>query len=220
MLLVTPSRSPRRAGPRPVWLPVLGLVAALTLLAGCTDGPDPDPEPGTALSTPLQGYDTSAAGVQRASFCDLVDEPAVEEALGEVRPPEEADPTDEVAPTDEWRDGDRLREVGDIVQEYGCRWEGESATGSGWVLAPPVTTRQAERMLDEAPPRGCRVVPDAPAYGDPSRTLSCDDGSRIRFAGLFGDAWLTCEIEAPSPDDLGRDLAGRWCVAVADGAAS
>lgn len=199
MLLVT---SPRSAA-----LPALGLLAALTL-AGCTDSPDPAPEPDTALTTPLQGYDTATAGVQRTSFCDLIDDGEITEALGAY---------DGVT---EWRDGDRLREVGDIVQEYGCRWEGERATGSGWVLAPPITTGQAERMLEARPTRGCRTVADAPAYGAPSRTLSCDRGSRMRFAGLFGDAWLTCEIEGQSQADVTRDLAGRWCVAVAQAAAS
>jgi hypothetical protein len=211
VLLVTSSRSPgravRRGVPRSARLPLVAVVAVA--LAGCTDSPRPAPEPDTALTTPLSGYDTSTAGVQRASFCDLLDEAAVEEALGES------------AEVEEWRDGDRLREVGDIVQEYGCRWEGESATGSGWVLAPPVTTRQAERMLEVEPERGCRAVPDAPAYGDPSRTLSCDGGSRVRFAGLFGDAWLTCEIAgSQGQEEVTRDLAGRWCVAVAQAAAS
>jgi hypothetical protein len=39
--------------------------------------------------------------------------------------------------------------------------------------------------------------------------------SRASYRGLFGDAWLVCEVEQPAgaaADAL--DVAGRWCVGV------
>ena len=46
------------------------------------------------------------------------------------------------------------------------------------------------------------------AYGRPTSALECGDSTLVR--GLFGDAWLSCEL---SSNDL--DLVGRWCLAVA-----
>lgn len=218
MPFLTPDRSPHRSTRRPprrgrrrpgrARLRLAGLAALVALtpvLAACTDAPAPTDGPDPVLTTPLKGYDTSEAGVQRASFCDLVDEESVTEALGEVE-----DST-------EWSDGDRLRSVGDIVQEYGCEWRGSQARSRAWVLAPPVTRGQARRILAEEPARGCRPQQGAPAYGTPSRTMVCDSGRTVRHAGLFGDAWLTCEV---SGREVTQDLAGRWCVAVAQAAAS
>jgi hypothetical protein len=43
--------------------------------------------------------------------------------------------------------------------------------------------------------------------------------TRTSYRGLFGDAWLVCEVEQPAgatADPL--DLAGRWCVGVLEAA--
>lgn len=185
-----------------VVLPVV--VAGAGLLTACTRADLPEPEP--ALATPLASYDTGRAVVTRAEFCELVGPDALEEALGEVVEPET------------WGDGDRI-DVGarrDAVQEFGCRWPARAATGAAWVAAPPVSLDLARRLVGEQPGAGCSHVTDAPAYGDPSRAVTCADGT-LRFAGLFGDAWLTCELRGP---DVDVDAAGRWCVAVAEAASS
>ncbi|MDP1788725.1 MAG: hypothetical protein Q8K56_00210, partial [Rhodoglobus sp.] len=59
----------------------------------------------------------------------------------------------------------------------------------------------------------------APAYGVPSLALVCEDGgTRLRsYRGLFGDAWLTCQLSAPKTVTAAvqADRASRWCVSVA-----
>lgn len=177
--------------------------ALVTVLTACTgDAPPPDDE---ALSTPLASYDTSKAVVKRTGFCGEVAVDALQEAVGEV-----------VEPTT-WQDGDRVAVDGgrDRVQEYGCAWESDRASARAWVLAPPVTTDLARELVGGEPEAGCRPIPRADDYGTPSRALTCTDGT-VRYAGLFGDAWLTCELTTPDPDPR---LAGRWCVAVATAAA-
>ena len=48
-------------------------------------------------------------------------------------------------------------------------------------------------------------------------------GGRASYQGLFGDAWLTCELSL-SPDAMDAstvgllDRTGAWCVGVAQGA--
>lgn len=194
----------------PVRLPALlpAVVAGACLLTGCTGAGAPEPE--RALATPLASYDTGRAVVTRAEFCELVGPDALEEALGQVVEPET------------WRDGDRVvvargqEAVQEAVQEFGCRWSAGTTTGSAWVLAPPVPLDLARRLVGEQPGAGCSRVTDAPAYGDPSRAVTCQDGT-VRFAGLFGDAWLTCELGGP---DVDVEAVGRWCVAVAEAASS
>lgn len=176
----------------------------VTVLTACTGDASPPDEP--ALSTPLASYDTSEAVVKRAAFCEQVGVDTLQEAVGEV-----------VEPT-AWQDGDRVAVAGgrDRVQEYGCAWESDRTSARAWVAAPPVTPELAGELVAEEPPQGCRPLPRADRYGKPSRALTCTDGT-VRYAGLFGDAWLTCELTTPEPDP---GLAGRWCVAVATAAAS
>jgi hypothetical protein len=69
---------------------------------------------------------------------------------------------------------------------------------------------------------GCEVGA-GPAYGAPTLALTCtrDDGVRASYRGLFGDAWLVCEVARPTAADWDVvDRAGRWCVGVLEAAAS
>ena len=73
---------------------------------------------------------------------------------------------------------------------------------------------------------GCRPLPDAAPFGDPSVALLCrsrgDGGALVAsYRGLFGDAWLTCAVQPDAATDE-ADLAARadrWCAAVLGAAA-
>ena len=68
---------------------------------------------------------------------------------------------------------------------------------------------------------GCQTDP-GPVFGAPTLALTCtkDDTTRASYRGLFGDAWLVCEVELPAgqASDI-VDVAGRWCVGVLEAAA-
>jgi hypothetical protein len=204
------------------------LAALLTLvvtLAGCTGDTSSTPSaaPTTQAAdrgTALSDLDTSALVVRRAPFCDLVDPDAVARALGE-------EPTDVSA----HRSGQRTRiddgtgtAVTDVVHEFGCTWSAGGSRAEAWVFVPPVTRDRARTLVDLArKTTGCRVLPGAAAYGDPSLATTCrlDAGIQVGYRGLFGDAWLACTLTTPGgqQEEL-TDQAGRWCAAVAAGAAS
>jgi hypothetical protein len=192
-------------------------VALLVTLSGCTgdDGGERPPEPTT---TPLSGYDTGSVTVARGAFCDLLDDAAVEQLLG-------GEPERERA----WGDGDELPfGEGDVGHEWGCDVTGpDGETLRAWVFAPPVTDDRARELAAGLRSGSCRPLPDAPRVGSPGAAVDCrlDGGARlVRFAGLVGDAWLTCELYAPREVEGTRaelaERTGRWCVTVLEAAAS
>jgi hypothetical protein len=215
----------RLAVPAALLTPALGLVLVLVLvLAGCSGDASSTPAsaPTTVASddgTPLADVDTSALVVGRAPFCDLVDPATITSALG-------SEPTEVSAR----RSGQRAHvtdDVTDVVHEFGCTWAAGGSRAEAWVFVPPVTRPRATALARLARQRaGCTELADAPAYGDPSVALSCrldsDNGTGIAvsFRGLFGDAWLACSLTTPGgeQEEL-TDRAGRWCAAVAEGAA-
>lgn len=179
------------------------------LLAGCdSDAPQPDATP-TATATPLAEIATDTVAVAREGFCERVAPAAVEAALGGA-------PDD----SDAWSNGERARlaaGVTDVAHEYGCAWTAGRATARAWVFAPPVTTGQAvELRRGAARARGCDPIADAPAFGTHDRAVRC--GNEVAFHGLFGDAWLSCSLQAPGSDLLER--AEQWCATVLQAAAA
>lgn len=193
---------------------VTGIVA-LALATGCTaETPEPEAEP-TVVNTPLAGYDTARIAVARSPFCDRIAAEAVLDALG--------DAADDTA---SWTDGRRFTVPGeesedtDVAHEYGCRYsttDGLAATA--WLFAPPVTSARAREVLADS--RGCRRTNDTD-FGEPSAATRCTTGGpgggtvAVGFRGLFGDAWLSCTVEAPArwePEDLAA-RADQWCVQV------
>ena len=190
---------------------VVAAVALTSAMSGCTSSDDPEPPAAqpSASSTPLQDFATEGLSVVRGEFCARVPSAAVSEAL-------DGEPAD----TGSWANGDRTRlaaGVRDVAHEYGCSWTAADGTvARAWVFAPPVTPSSAAVLGRQSRrAEGCRPLPDAPAYGDPSVAVRC--GREISFRGLFGDAWLSCSLQSPgtAPD---VDRAGRWCVAVAQAA--
>ncbi len=206
-----------------VWATVRRTTAALALLAalvGCTADPAPqepaaDPEP-----TPLESADTAPVNVVRGPFCDRVSPTGVEHALADV-------PADH----ESWANGDRERlpdGTRDRVQEYGCRWTAADGTqASAWVFAPPVTRAHARALTQDVTRNAfgasCRATPDAADFGAPGATATCslDTGNTlVERAGRFGDAWLTCSLQAPGdPTDL-TTRASDWCAQVVEAARS
>ena len=211
-----------RLTPSPSGLAMISMVAlaGALVLGGCDDGgSEPAPAP-TPSSTPLADFDPSGVSVGRADFCALVAPTAVEEAL--------AGP---VSDARTWANGDRTEVapgVRDVVHEYGCSWSAEDAEARAWVFAPPVTAAQARVLArSAADAKGCTTIPDAVAYGSPTAAVRCraDDATTTTLHGLFGDAWLSCSLTAPSPTGQGQPAellqrAGQWCVTVAQASSS
>lgn len=191
---------------------VLATLVAVTGLTACDGDEQPQTPVSSIVSTPLADFSTTGITIARADFCSRVAPAAVEEALGST--PESAD---------SYANGDRAQlapGLRDVAHEYGCVWKAADGTvARAWVLAPPVTAEQAAALRRAATGRGCRPVEDAPPYGDPSVAVRC--GTQTAFHGLFGDAWLSCSVEATAgaPDAL-LDRTGRWCVTVARAASA
>lgn len=191
---------------------VLATLVAAAALTGCDDTEQPEVPTPSAVSTPLTDFSTDGITITRADFCSRVAPNAVEEALGG---------TAESSKT--YANGDRAQVaagVHDVAHEYGCIWKAADGTvARAWVFAPPVTAEQAVTLRKSATGKDCRPVRGAPAYGDPSVAVRC--GSETSFHGLFGDAWLSCSVEATGSDRAALlDRAGRWCVTVAQAAAA
>lgn len=212
------------SGPRPTTRrTVVGsaVAALLLLLPACSgdDDPAPTPTPEAASTPALADVAPGAVTVARGPFCEAVAESAVEAALGGP-----------AASSRSWDNGDAVAvaDGSDVAHEHGCAWRGEApAVAEAWVFAPPVTTGRARAVAraEERRP-GCRPLPDAAPFGEPGAALLCRspavDGALVAsYRGLFGDAWLTCAVQAGAGTDE-ADLAARadrWCAAVL-GAAS
>jgi hypothetical protein len=126
-----------------------------------------------------------------------------------------------------WRNGQRAAlapGVSDVAHEFGCRWAGRrGAAASAWVFAPPVTRGEARRLrADALAVPGCRAVPGVPRFGRPTVAVRCTDhgATTVALHGLFGDAWLSCSVTAPTRSSTGLvDRSEQWCVSVALAAA-
>ena len=166
-------------------------------------------------TTPLASYDASSATVTRGAFCAALDHRQVAAAL-------DAEPES----TTSWLNGDPVEVTDgmeDVGHEFGCEYAGADGTvARAWVFAPAVDADQAQRLVrsaGQAP--GCEAV-DGPAFGDPTLALTCtnDGGAQASYRGLFGDAWLVCEVVRPPGATWDVvDRAGRWCVGVLEAAA-
>ncbi|MDR6173409.1 hypothetical protein QE364_004009 [Nocardioides zeae] len=212
-----PSSRPRR---RSVTASAAAVAAAVLLagLAGCSGDDEPEEAAPTAAPPPvLTDLDTTALVVERASFCDDVDPAAVAAALGTGE-----DSEAQAAP---YSSGDAV-DLGTgeerLVHELGCRWGDGAASPAGaaaWVFVPPVPPADAEEYVAATPTDGCNVL-EGPAFGAPTLALACalDGATEVSFRGLFGDAWLTCTLTAPTATTSAEELverAGAWCAAVA-----
>lgn len=192
---------------------VLGVIAVVLglLLAACGGAEQkaaPKPAP-----TPIAKLDTVAMQVPRIEFCGLLPRSALTAALGAKQ--------DSVTA---YGNGDEQEISGvgkDVLHELGCAW---TTTGGviarAWVFARPIDAAFARKVISSSTrSTRCRAVPGS-LFGKPSTTQTCrfpDGSQRVRHAGLFGQTWLTCEIEASdtSAPRL-RSRTDAWCVEVAN----
>jgi hypothetical protein len=194
---------------------VTALVVGGGVLALGRDGDEPAaPAEESFKTTPLSKYDATGVVVTRGAFCDAIDDRQVSAALG-------GDPAD----SSSWENGDTIdlgNGVEDVTHEFGCRYAAEDGTtAQAWVFAPPVDAEQAQRLARSAAKGpGCQAGA-GPPFGTPTLALTCtkDGVARASYRGLFGDAWLVCEVVRPAAATWDAvDRAGRWCVGVLEAA--
>ena len=198
---------------------LVGTLVGTLLVSGCTQdkAAAPEPEPSTDVGTPLADVSTQRLAVARQPFCDRLDDAAVERALdGPVRRERAYVSGEKTRVTDE---------VTEVVHEHGCVFHGPAgASVRAWVFAPPVTRGLAADLVAAArATKACRADETAPAFGRPWVALRCrgSDGLSVSWRGLFGDAWLVCEVTARGEDDDAvADRASRWCAEVVRAAGS
>jgi hypothetical protein len=205
---------------RPVRFLLVAGVATVVAVGGgvlALGGADePAPAKTSFTTTPLSGYDTVGVVATRGPFCDRVDERQVSAALG-----------GEATDSSDWQNGDTIdlgNGVQDVAHEFGCRWTAADGTvAQAWVFAPPVAADQAQRLARSAAKGpGCEKG-SGPPFGSPTLALTCakDGVARASYRGLFGDAWLVCEVTRPAGATWDMtDRAGRWCVGVLQAASS
>jgi hypothetical protein len=173
-----------------------------------TESPSPTP-------SNLADVDLSDLPIERQPFCETLDDDAVEDALG-------AAPSG----TSHYGNGDRVpltTGLTDVSHEYNCTFD--AATGSQarvWVFAEPVTAAVGQTILRDARrERGCSELDRVPMFGTPSLATLCRPSGparhRVTLRGLFGDAWLTCQLSTPAATGAQPTIqrAGQWCVRVA-----
>ena len=171
---------------------VLGLVA----LGGCDGTPSAHPTTTapTPTTTPLSAYSTPIeATVSRSLFCDRVSPTAIEHAIG--GPPESST---------SWVNVDKTP-TGQIGREYGCAWGTAAGHASAWVFAPPITRARATALAKLGPGMKCERSKSPLEFGDPMSSYVCrlNTGKHItQLAGLFGDAWLTCQAPSEAVDEF------------------
>lgn len=183
----------------------VAVVALLAFASGCLES---DAEPKPPKPTPIGKLQTASMIIPREAFCEQVPAKAVEAAIKGV-----------VDNAREWTDGEAGK-TGDVGQEFGCEWKSaDGLEARAWVYARPVTGKFAREVIDKTSRRPLCTPERPPAFGSPSQLQVCQLGGgvlRVRHAGLFGDAFLTCEVSAPTADRQQlRVRAGTWCVDVA-----
>lgn len=188
---------------------------AVTVLAGCGGDDAPTTVP-SSVATPISELRTDDLSLVRVEFCDLVDRAAVRRALaGAARS------------ATSWGNGDPVPggSPGDIGHEVGCAWKGSGGrTARAWVFARPVSESFATSLVaSTADQARCRVV-DGPRFGSPTVSQVCSltqpgvpgGITRVRYAGLFGDTWLTCEVTGPRAErSQVKVRSAAWCVSIA-----
>jgi hypothetical protein len=218
-----PGRPRRRL--RRVAVVLVALLATGAVVYGGLRGDAPVPRGAATPSrtpaptpTPLSSLDLSGLPIARAPFCDAIDRDDVVTALGGP-----------VSRTSNYDSGDRATLAAgltDVAHEYNCGYAAANGTRArAWVFAAPVTTSTGRNLARESTRGiGCRPVVGGPQFGTPSVATRCRTtspaGVAVTLRGLFGDAWLSCELSTPGPGRGASDAATvrraeQWCVRLA-----
>ncbi len=212
---------------------VAAVVVAGLLASACTStGAGPDgATTGSASPTVSTGpqeahLDLSALAVPRADVCGLLAADDVEQALGGP-----------LAGTDHYGNGDTAEVAPgrvDVVHEFGCVYLGKDGTAARtWIFARPVLPQEARELVRRARRGRDCAFPASVRFGTPSLTSVCEvEGAptegplvRARLEGLYGDAWMGCEVSEPTAEPTAQPTAqdGRadvvqraeqWCTEV------
>jgi len=190
---------------------VASVLIGAVLTAGCSGSDEPSTTP-TVAPTPIAKLDVGAVSLARAEFCDRVPRSAVRRALG-----------GDAESDDSWGNGDPVATdegSGDVGHEIGCAWTGAGgAAARAWVFARPVDAALAHDLARTAGHREGCIAEATSVFGSPAVLQRCTLAGgvvRERRAGLFGDAWLTCEITTPGTVGA-RERGTRldaWCAQV------
>jgi hypothetical protein len=196
---------------------VLGGIATVGLVIGGVlvfgnDDPRQVAGPAPFRTTPLVQLDADRVTISRSPLCEGIDPRQISAAVGGAPETSRA-----------WTNGDRLlvaEGVEDVAHEFGCEYVGADGTlARAWVFAPPVTRGQAHGLARKAAKAAACAAGDGPAFGHPTLALTCPDADgamRASYRGLFGDAWVVCEVARPAGATWEvTDRAGRWCAGVA-----
>jgi hypothetical protein len=169
----------------------------------------------SAGSSALQQPRPAAPAVRRGPLCAALQNADVRAALGGP-----------VARRTGYAPGQRVLlapGVRDVSSEYACVFRARTgAQARVWVFAEPVTRQTATVLVRRAArATGCRPAAIAEGFGSPSAGTLCPGPSRpgrdLVVRGLFGDAYLSCELVTTGSETTGQALrrADSWCAGVA-----
>lgn len=182
-----------------------GLLAIALLVTGCSGSDEPARR--ATKATPITRLDVPSVRLARAEFCDQVPEASVRRALGAAPDSDRS-----------WGNGDPVPDgaTGDLAHEIGCSWSADDGSAaSAWVFARPVTAAFAGTLVRTATRRRGCTTEQTSVFGSPAllQTCAASGAERLRRAGLFGDAWLTCEVTVPGgvPAAERRQRLDDWC---------
>ena len=186
------------------------MLAVALVATGCDGNRSPTTAQTRPVAVAYSGIVASRMHVVRVRFCDLVPTRTLTRVIGGTP----------VAARG-WANGARIPGVAgaDLGHEIGCAWTGPAGVvARAWVFARPVTGAFAASIVAAARHQpSCANRPN-PVFGTPAMTQVCSARSgsvRVRHAGLFGDTWLTCELQAPRTSVPVLVLrTDDWCAAV------
>jgi hypothetical protein len=202
---------------------VASVAVVITVAAGLlwdTGAPEPRASAPSGRPSPAADHasvDVSDLPIGHTLACDDLVDAALRTALG-------GEPTDR----DGYVSGERVEiapGVTDIAHEDSCTYARGTLRARLWVFAAPVRRSEARGLVRELRREASCSFPErATDFGTPELVSLCrgieeagSPGATATLRGLFGDAWLSCQLgaEAGAEPDVLLRRADRWCLHVA-----